>query len=581
MMAYKNVVQELQVEKEVIQLRAEPKIGISKLVVEAPQTYFSYVELANALNRKLKEGKKPIEPNKIKDGLGIEKARMPTYSQSNVTLAANALYSFIKNVDSSDSGRKKFFGNLPGSIYYATESNPDFSRPEAEIALGLVYSRLLDENETRYRPYVEALKNAGVQQNTFACAGAGLALSSAVSEIYTANSMGKRSSAIVLSADTAVYDSVRAPDAETTQGSSATLMWITTEPSLISINYNIGYGRFNMPFPDFTKFGVDTPFVHGKFSEKGYVYAVAMALGNLEKLFDSTRILYSDENAENANAHKAYLADSFDMKEFSKKLYNDNMSFFASHVPFPKQAIYFASFLYEHYLKNYEHEKFLKLQDRESLGKSPLGEQSLVELFTTKLRNFGENLDADIVDYIDSDPDISAYWAWLGKLRKQPEFEEFLANMRIKEALELPSQVGNSYTGSTIIALASLLKSGKVFPGEYGITAFFGSGMVAVAYQIEMIASQGSIGRDLVISMDNKKDMPLSFRDYEQLHSTLIKGDAKRSMINQQYSLIEKDIELLRGKLPEGFLIRRRNVNGTWEAEFVENGNRHVLKPRF
>ena len=42
----------------------------------------------------------------------------------------------------------------------------------------------------------------------------------------------------------------------------------------------------------------------------------------------------------------------------------------------------------------------------------------------------------------------------------------------------------------------------------------------------------------------------------------LILGDAKRSMIGEGKSLIDMDAEMLRGKLPEGFLIRRRKVQG-------------------
>jgi len=120
-----------------------------------------------------------------------------------------------------------------------------------------------------------------------------------------------------------------------------------------------------------------------------------------------------------------------------------------------------------------------------------------------------------------------------------------------------------------------------VKPGELGALAFYGSGMVSVAYQVEITATQESVGKDLVISLSNRYDMPLSHNDYEALHKELIKGDARRSMVEPDESLIEKDIKLLRGNLPEGFLIKRRNVNGTWEAEFVENGKRNVLKPRF
>ncbi|MCL4404475.1 hypothetical protein M1583_00600 [Candidatus Marsarchaeota archaeon] len=568
MMAYKDVRQELALESEAMVLRSNPKIGINKLVVEAPQTYFSYVEIANALNARKQNAKRQMDPEKIRVGLGIEKMRLPTYSQGNVTMAANALYSFIKNVDSDFESREKFFTEKPTSIYFATESNPDFSRPEVEVALGLVYSKLLEENEKRYRPYVEVLKNCGIQQNTFACAGAGLALSSAVGEIYTGNSVGMKNSAIIISADTAVYENSRAPGAEATQGSSSTLMWITTDPNLVSVNYQMGYGRFNMPFPDFTKFGYDTPFVHGKFSEKGYVYAVAMAMVDLESKMEST-----------------LLEQGFGMEEALRASYAEyykSMKFFVSHVPFPKQAIYFASFLFEHYLKSENPKLFAELQKRGALGASPLGEKGMVELLTKKFVEFKGRRDIDIVSYIENDAEINAYWEWLGKLRKQPEFDLFVEKLQIKRALEIPSQVGNSYTGSTIVAMASLLKNGDYKTGDRGICVFFGSGMVAMAYPLEIRASQSASGKDLIISLDNKPDIQMGMRDYEGLHRALAKGDAKRSMrSSNSRNLVEKDMKLLRGKLPEGFLIRRRNSNGTWEAEYVENGKRQTLRPRF
>lgn len=100
------------------------------------------------------------------------------------------------------------------------------------------------------------------------------------------------------------------------------------------------------------------------------------------------------------------------------------------------------------------------------------------------------------------------------------------------------------------------------------------------AYQMEITATQESIARNLVIGMERKEELPLEAQDYEPLHEKLILGDAKRSMIGEGKSLIDMDAEMLRGKLPEGFLIRRRNVDGTWEAEFVEDGQRSVIKPR-
>ena len=394
-----------------------PRIGIDSIVISAPQTNFSSEELGKAIG---------VDPERISEGLGIEKTRLPIFSQSNVTMVADAIYLFIKNLEKNGS-LEDLLDAPPKNIYFATESNDDYSRPEAEVALGLIYSKLLSENDVFYKPYVDLFKHAELKQTTFACAGVGLVLSDAVANIKTSSDLGRLESAIILSVDTAVYDSVRAPNAEMTQGSGATLMWIKKDPKLIDVDYTFGYGRFNMPYPDFTKFGINTPKVYGRFSEIGYVYAVAQAFEDLER-------------------------NSKDKEDFLK-----GIDAFVSHVPFPKQAIYFASFLWEHYMKVYDKKMFEDLQNRDDLGVSPLNGNSLVELITKKIEDFRGLNENDLIGYITNDKEIKDYWNWLKRLRTQKEFSDFLDRFNIKSALKLPSIVGNSYTGSTVMAMASLL----------------------------------------------------------------------------------------------------------------------------
>ncbi len=549
-------------------IRTEPKIGINMMGVYAPETYFTSTELSKVIGEA--EGK-------ISVGLGIKKARLPTFSQSNATMAANALYKFIKMVESDTAQKQKFFEEPPTSIFFATESNADFSRPEGSVALGLVYAKLLDEDEERYRPYVEALKMAEMEQVTFACAGAGLSISNAVNSVYTNAALGKSTSALIISADTAVYDSKRAPHAEATQGAAASFMWITKNPALIRINYEMGFGGFNLPFPDFSKFGEDNPMVHGKFSEIGYVGGAALALLQIEHKFGymakSTYPIGAYETIKGLNANIAEDQSFMDMPNV----------FFVSHVPFPKQAIYFASFLYEHYMRTSHNNEFTEMQKRPDLGQNPLKNEGFTEMFSRKIKEFRGLKEEDIVSYIENDNEISAYWEWLGKLRKQPEFKEFLDHLRINDALKLPAEVGNSYTNSTIIAMASLLDSlneQNYKGGMNGAAVFFGSGFVTKAMSCTIDAKIEDIRKNLSISIKGNEGIPLEAARYKQIHNALIKGDAKRSRIGQDENLVERDIKFLRGRLPEGFLMKRRNDDGTWEAEFVENGIRQELKPR-
>lgn len=521
-----------------------PRIGIDSIVISAPQTNFSSEELGKAIG---------VDPERISEGLGIEKTRLPIFSQSNVTMVADAIYLFIKNLEKNGS-LEDLLDAPPKNIYFATESNDDYSRPEAEVALGLIYSKLLSENDVFYKPYVDLFKHAELKQTTFACAGVGLVLSDAVANIKMSSDLGRLESAIILSVDTAVYDSVRAPNAEMTQGSGATLMWIKKDPKLIDVDYTFGYGRFNMPYPDFTKFGINTPKVYGRFSEIGYVYAVAQAFEDLER-------------------------NSKDKEDFLK-----GIDAFVSHVPFPKQAIYFASFLWEHYMKVYDKKMFEDLQNRDDLGVSPLNGNSLVELITKKIEDFRGLNENDLIGYITNDKEIKDYWNWLKRLRTQKEFSDFLDRFNIKSALKLPSIVGNSYTGSTVMAMASLLYNSMndIDSIKNTVAVFYGSGLIAKAYKLNIIATPDDIANRLVISMNKYPDIALTSDMYKPMHDALLKGDAARTT-NPKVDLIEQSAKLLRGDaLPVGFHIRKRNDDGTWEAAYVdEEGNPATILPRF
>lgn len=126
-----------------LKMHDKPRIGIDSIVVSAPQTNFSSEELGKAIG---------VDPKRISDRLGIEKTRLPIFSQSNVTMVADSIYLFIKNMEKNGS-LEDLLDEPPKNIYFATESNDDYSRPEAEVALGLIYSKLLNENEAFYRPY--------------------------------------------------------------------------------------------------------------------------------------------------------------------------------------------------------------------------------------------------------------------------------------------------------------------------------------------------------------------------------------------------------------------------------------------
>ncbi|MCL5433852.1 MAG: hypothetical protein M1538_02655 [Candidatus Marsarchaeota archaeon] len=524
----------------------DKKFGVNFFSITTPATFISAEELGKALNE---------DSNKISKGLGFSEIHLPTFSTSNVTMTADVLYDFIKSIAEDKKQSEKFFDEPIKEIYFATESNDDLSRPEVSVALSIVYSKLLSEDEHKYRPYIETFKRSEVKQVTFACAGGGLSLTDAVSRSALAYKLGRKESAIVITSDTAVYDAKRAPKAETTQGAATALLWITSDPALESIDYVTGFSAFNLPFSDFTKFGDRTPKVYGVFSERGYVYGAAEVVMDIERKF----------------------------KKNNKKL--TDLDFLIAHVPFPKQAIYFATFLFEHHIKTNQKEFFEELQKR--IGSDPLSYNHFVDIMDKKFKSFDQSKHGSIVDYISNDEEITAFWKWLAKIReinksngefKIKEFENFLRRYNIPDALELPSHVGNSYTSSVIISNASLLNSfikKGVKEAKKGIIISYGSGKVIVGIPIEINIKNSN---NLHINNIENNTIPLKASQYELIHDNLIKGDAARTIVD--INLLEIDKKLLE-KLPDGFHLLRRYEDGTADAVYVKNNKIEEIKPRY
>ncbi|MGC8652171.1 MAG: hypothetical protein ACP5UH_02890 [Candidatus Micrarchaeia archaeon] len=533
----------------------EKNIGISEISVTAPHLRVSAAELSKALG--MDGAIMPTE--KIEKGLGIKSIILPSFAESNVTFVADNLYNFIKRLVADKEKLARFLNEPVKTIYYSSESNPDRSRPELEVALELVYSKLIDEDEQKYRLVIETLKKAMLMPTTYACVGGVMSIDQAV------RSLGRGESALVIAADTAVYDSKLAPNAEATQGAGSTLLWITHKPSIARVHYE-GRGAYHLAFSDFTKYLQERPVVYGKFSEIVYVYLVAKAL------------------EDSAMAHTPL----------------SSMNFFVSHVPFPKQALYLASFLFVHELRNSNAVLFAELQGREGVGAEPLaGFSSLTELLESKIKGFNRHgaykEEQEFIKYIENDEDIKRYWAWLSGIRKQPEFDNFVEALKIKDALMLPSQTGNVYSSAALQSFASLLSElakaeSAVLQQDSaighktssvqlkGVLAGYGSGAQGVAMPITINTTKEKLVKSISISI-NTTD--IDAEQYIALHKWLIDGsESERS--SSSGDLLEKTKELLRGgELFDGFYIIRRNIDGTGEYVYAQNGVPRKISIRY
>ncbi len=503
-------------------------VGISYLGVEAPYTTVSTDELAKAINQ---------DPEKIRKGLGVNSLKWPTYSQNNSTMAAQALYNFIRKLRDDSELNHQFLANPPQRIFYSTESNSDQSRPDMMSALRMVYNKLLDD-DSENKKYIDIFRRCDVMQVTFACAGGGLSLGSALDHVKA----NEGSSAIVISADTSVYDSSRAPNAEATQGSAATIMWVTQSPRLLNLNESARTGSSNLPVSDFTKFGDHRPLVYGKFSEIMYIYLAAHAFEEVEDSYTK------------ANGHTIL----------------DHTDFMVTHVPFPKQAIYYNSALFAHYLRlNGQESLKSAITSREEVGKCPTNGARFTTTVSEIIDGQRNAPESKLVPAIEANPLLKDYMDWLKRLRGQPEAKGFAKKLHIEESLKIPSLTGNSYSSAAIVGLASTLSNANLDKVRRGLVVFYGSGAISRVVPLDVVAAESEKGRYMNINIGTPEEVvALTAEQYKEIHEVLLKGEAKRVMPVGK-DLYEEDMRFLRGRVPRGFHVRKYGEDGTSEAFYL------------
>ncbi len=545
-------------EKHVAPREERTAIGINTMVVATPGLYIDASQMAVVSGQP--EGK-------IRQGLMIDKMRMPGYSETNVTMLADVVYGFAVNLLEDNSSFEKFASEKVQKIFFGTESNADRSRPELEPAIQMVISKLKEdvmhypENADKVETIVDALRHAQIIAITYACVGGINALDSARDYMSSKLLQAQNTSALVITVDTAFYDSAKAPGAELTQGASATLSWITKNPKLVEIVSNISSGSYHIALSDFTKFGSETPVVHGQLSEVTYMYVIARAL---ESMVHNNPGKYID----------------YDLV--------------LTHVPFPKQAVKFAQFLYSHKLRTQNPSELERIEGR--IGSDPLKEYGGFTRYISnflKARNVSEEQslsEQDIVKELEKDATLNKYVEWLKALSKTEEFNQFTSKLHFTEVFEIPSKIGNSYTSSIFTGLASILSNIENISQEVGhgprvLTVGYGSGAQAVSTILDVHSDKQTVSENLRVKLSDEN--PISAELYKALHLAHITGDAHRTLVDND--LVKRDALLTRLvggvevpiKLSDGFHLINRHTDGTGEYAYVERGESRPLKTRF
>ncbi|VUT23694.1 MAG: hypothetical protein MOIL_00104 [Candidatus Methanolliviera sp. GoM_oil] len=334
-----------------------------------------------------------VPREKFTDGIGIRKMGIFTEDEDVITVASDAILDLIN--------KNNLDARDIGRLYAATESSIDESKP-----LVCFIIKKLEENLGVEFNHVQGL------ENKFACLGGSYSLFDTCN--WVLSKMNKDKVGIVVCADEAKYD--LNSSGEPTQGAGAVAMLIKESPRLLNLDFT-NTGVFTQDSYDFYRpFGKSTPIVNGELSTFSYLYAMRVAFDRYVKSVRKNALSREKEEED-----RYVLTDIFDYLVF--------------HTPYPKITKHALAFLLRHELRGTDRwERICK-----EIGDEPIymDGKTLESVFSDKKTMAGDYLSRK-------------------KLFGSEEFKN------IYERKVLPSQwaiseIGNTYTASIFISLASML----------------------------------------------------------------------------------------------------------------------------
>lgn len=189
----------------------QPVVGIHALEVALPALYYPIKDLAEL---------RQLEHEKLRFGLGLENMAVPDADEDVVTLGTQAVIGLMT--------KQNLTPKALGRLYLGTESAVDGAKPTATYILSLLEAYFAP----KYGP--NCFEHCDVVDLTFACIGAVDALQNCID--WVANNPERQ--AIVLAADTARYR--LNSSGEYTQGAGAVAMLLRHQPALLSFGQHWG-----------------------------------------------------------------------------------------------------------------------------------------------------------------------------------------------------------------------------------------------------------------------------------------------------------------------------------------------------
>jgi hydroxymethylglutaryl-CoA synthase len=407
-------------------------------------------------------------PEKYTKGLGVRSSSLPDVYEDIVTMGANAAHRLME--------RKGLALEDIGRIDVATESAFDNSKPVSTYIAGCL-EKVFDGD----------LHHANKGERKFACISGTQSIDDAYNWIQAGRNRGR--AALVIATDTALY--ARDDPGEATQGAGAVAMLIDTDPAVVELSKEQGYGSADET--DFLKPNQQFPSVDGKRSVQVYLARMREALTDYESVAGDVR--------------------------------PEDFRFVPFHTPFPGMVKKAAILTYRHMIRDTDIGDELAPE----IGRQPRSEAfDDEEAFRDAVR-----------EYMDALKETDRYREWYDR--------------SIAPTIEIAGRVGNWYTGSVHVARASALKHAaereEDLTGERLLVGSYGSGAQAEGHAetIQDEWREEIEALDIDERLDARYD--LEFVEYERIHD--VHNHAKEVTVEELTTPAEEFVFDGRGRMNE------------------------------
>lgn len=421
-----------------------------------------------------------IEPAKLARGIGVERMAVPDAHEDAATMAASSVLELMRKND--------LLPEEVGRIYIGTESGVDEAKAIGTYVIGML-ERVYGSGSFQECSTVE-FKSACIAA-TYALENAAYWLRAEAGEEEgdEGNDGGSGQSrgrvGIVVATDIARYE-LNSPG-EYTQGAGSVALLVKRDPRLLALDPVMGvFTRDENDF--FRPIGMKCAVVNGKYSNLCYLAAMDGAFYSYKKRALGRGMIRLEDG----------------------QCTTDHLTNIIFHIPYPRMAEYAAASILRREWRDLPRWRDVE----EEIGPEPRCEEFE-----------GQK------EYLSAEGDYKR------RFSKSAKFLEAYEK-KVKPSTLISSVVGNIYTGSIYLGIASLLEQNLLSPGMRIGFGSYGSGCSAAFFSGTVQPGVGSMAKGGVLEKLDKR-VEISLEDYQLLHE----GEGGKSVIppSGEFALLEID----------------------------------------